>query len=301
MLKNTYLEEKLIYEGPISNVFKYYNKIKNESNAIKIFDKSHRKDFETEINTLKLFSENRKNINYFLEYFNIDDKYYIVYPYYEMTLYQFIIQNKLKINAIKYILYELIQPLKYIHNILESYHGDIKLDNVLVSSDLSKVKLIDFGSVSKNNTYHSKSFGTILFMAPEVLLLTDNITSKCDIWSFACLIYELITNDILFNYKEDRNILPEISQLNCIIDICGTAHGNINDVLLLSAKKDNIFVNKKYLHKGTPNSNTNEIIYNRIKKYNDNINITNIISSCIKINPSERPTIDELEEKILML
>ncbi len=220
-----------------------------------------------------------------------------MYPYYEITLHQFIIQNKLNINAIKYILYELIQPLKYIHNILESYHGDIKLDNVLVSSDLSKVKLIDFGSVSKNNTYHSKSFGTILFMAPEVLLLTDNITSKCDIWSFACLIYELITNDILFDYKEERNILPEISQLNCIIDICG----NINDVLLLSAKKDDILVNKNYLHKGTFNLNTNEIIYNRIKKYNDNINITNIISSCIKINPSERSTIDELEQQILML
>ncbi len=297
MLKNTYLKEKLVYKGPISNVFKYYNTNTNEIQAIKIFDESHKKDFETEINTLKLFSENRKNINYFLEYFNINDRYYIVYPYYEITLHQFIIQNKLNINAIKYILYELIQPLKYIHNILESYHGDIKLDNVLVSSDLSKVKLIDFGSVSKNNTYHSKSFGTILFMAPEVLLLTDNITSKCDIWSFACLIYELITNDILFDYKEERNILPEISQLNCIIDICG----NINDVLLLSAKKDDILVNKNYLHKGTFNLNTNEIIYNRIKKYNDNINITNIISSCIKINPSERSTIDELEQQILML
>ncbi len=25
MLKNTYLKEKLVYKGPISNVFKYYN------------------------------------------------------------------------------------------------------------------------------------------------------------------------------------------------------------------------------------------------------------------------------------
>jgi len=271
MLKNTYLEEKLIYKGPMSNVFKYYNKIKNESNAIKIFDKSHRKDFETEINTLKLFSENRKNINYFLEYFNIDDKYYIVYPYYEMTLQQFITHNKLKMKALKYIFYELIQPLKYIHNILDSYHGDIKSDNVLVSSDLSNIKLIDFGSVSKNNTCHSKWFGTKIFTAPEVLLLTDNITSKCDIWSFGCLIYELITCD-----------------------------------LLLSAKNDDILVNKKHLHKGNSNSNINETIYNRIKKHNNdinvlNINIINIISLCIKINPSERPTIDELEEKILML
>ncbi|CAI4059477.1 serine/threonine protein kinase PKH1 SKDI_04G6920 [Saccharomyces kudriavzevii IFO 1802] len=85
-------------------------------------------------------------------------------------------------------------------------HRDIKPENILLDKDM-KVKLTDFGTAKilpeqpSNNAdgkpcfdlyARSKSFvGTAEYVSPE--LLNDSYTdSRCDIWAFGCILYQMV-------------------------------------------------------------------------------------------------------------
>ncbi len=63
--------------------------------------------------------------------------------------------------------------------------------NVLVSDD-ERALITDFGLSSiVATTALTPGGGTTRFMAPELLIGNGKITESCDIWSFACLCYEV--------------------------------------------------------------------------------------------------------------
>ena len=315
MIKNIYKSESRIYIGTNSRVIKCYNNKQNEYNALKIFTEQNKNDFYNELKIINMFAPNIENINKFIEYFEFNNEYYIVYPYYELNLRSFLQSYKININMIKYILSEIIKPLKYIHNELDSFHGDIKTDNILVDPKNKKIKLIDFATVNKNDQIVGKHFGTLLFNAPEVILQSV-ITSKCDIWSFGCLMYEMLTNNILFDSVESdtnpsicvadnpqvrivstqnkdgcdkskvRNALlncaHHILQLKSIMKICG----NINEEIVPQDIE-------------LPTKCINEIIYDKLCEFNiRDKNLANIIGATVVIDPSKRPSINDLDEMI---
>lgn len=75
-------------------------------------------------------------------------------------------------------------------------HRDIKGGNILTTKD-GIVKLADFG-VATNLTESEKSnsiVGTPYWMAPEVIEISGQITSACDIWSLGCTVVELLTTN----------------------------------------------------------------------------------------------------------
>lgn len=73
-------------------------------------------------------------------------------------------------------------------------HRDIKGANILTTKD-GIVKLADFGVATKiNETEKSHSaVGTPYWMAPEVIEMSGQVTSACDIWSLGCTVLELLT------------------------------------------------------------------------------------------------------------
>jgi len=104
---------------------------------------------------------------------------------------------------------------------LRLVHTDLKPENILlVSSDYSKVpqgvcptkqrrvpnssriKLIDFGSATFENHYHSAIVSTRHYRAPEVILGLG-WTYPCDVWSVGCILVELLTGDALFQTHEN--------------------------------------------------------------------------------------------------
>ncbi len=280
MIKNIYKSESRIYIGTNSRVIKCYNNKQNEYNALKIFTEQNKNDFYNELKIINMFAPNIENINKFIEYFEFNNEYYIVYPYYELNLRSFLQSYKININIIKYILCEIIKPIKYIHNELNSFHGDIKTDNILVDPKNKKIKLIDFATVNKNNQIVGKHFGTLLFNAPEVILQSV-ITSKCDIWSFGCLMYEMLTNNILFD-SVDSDTNPSILQLKSIMKICG----NINEEIVPQDIE-------------LPTKCINEIIYDKLCEFNiRDKNLANIIGATVVIDPSKRPSINDLDKMI---
>ncbi|KAG9227134.1 hypothetical protein CCMSSC00406_0010238 [Pleurotus cornucopiae] len=82
--------------------------------------------------------------------------------------------------------------------------------------------LADFGCALPSKHHANCSITPILLRAPEVLLGGEWDT-PADIWSFGCLAYELITNEVLFRYRtlevfdltENENLLYQMMIFAC--------------------------------------------------------------------------------------
>lgn len=87
-------------------------------------------------------------------------------------------------------------------------HGDVKPDNILISSTLNTAKLGDFGSAvyspcSELTCY----FASRYYRAPEIILKSPAIGCEADMWSLGCTLYELYTAQVPFPGKNNNEML----------------------------------------------------------------------------------------------
>ncbi|KAL5763885.1 hypothetical protein ACOSP7_016247 [Xanthoceras sorbifolium] len=88
---------------------------------------------------------------------------------------------------------------------------------LLASVDL-KCKLVDFGNACWTYKQFTNDIQTRQYRCPEVLLGAKYSTSA-DLWSFACICFELVTGDVLFdphggeNYDRDEDHLALMMEL----------------------------------------------------------------------------------------
>ena len=118
-------------------------------------------------------------------------------------------KKKIELN-IKYIIIEdICLGLKKIHGKNVIYR-DLKPENLFIGKDY-KIKIGDFGSSKKLiGTLHAKTFaGTSNYMAPEIIK-GENYTNKVDIWSLGCIIYELCTLNLCFEYDSYKGLINKI-------------------------------------------------------------------------------------------
>lgn len=118
-----------------------------------------------------------------------DKDIYLVFEYMEINLHAVIRANILEEVHKKYILYQCIKALKYMHS-GDLLHRDMKPSNVLLNSDCH-VKLIDFGlarSVAdaeddkKDAPVLTDYVATRWYRAPEILLGSTRYTKGVDMW-----------------------------------------------------------------------------------------------------------------------
>jgi len=81
-------------------------------------------------------------------------------------------------------------------------HRDVKPDNVLVTAD-GTAKLADLGLVKEletdlNLTRTGRGLGTPHFMAPEQFRDAKNADARCDIYSLAATLYNMVTGELPF-------------------------------------------------------------------------------------------------------
>jgi len=140
---------------------------------------------------------------------------------------------------------QLTDALIYTHN-KKIIHRDIKPSNIFLTND-GKIKILDFGIAkiqdSISTTQTGTNIGTVLYMSPEQVKNSKNVTYKTDIYSLAVTFYHILLGKA--PYDETNSSTYDIQ--NQIVN------HELNLAILPDAWKKHLI---KYLNKD-PNSREN--------------------------------------------
>ena len=91
-----------------------------------------------------------------------------------------------------------------------SAHRQARQRRVLLDT---AIRLIDFGSATFDDEYHSKVVSTRHYRAPEIIL---NLpwSFPCDIWSVGCILVEFFTGDALFQTHDN---LEHLAMMEAVV------------------------------------------------------------------------------------
>lgn len=154
---------------------------------------------------------------------------------------------------------QLLIALDFLHN--KGYiHADIKIENILLTKKLEDIHttddihiiVSDFGSIveNKNDGFYSEHIQTLEYQAPEIPIGYP-ISEKIDIWSVACVFYEMLTGNYLFDVT-DRAVSETRSESSGSYYSEYSSHSNHSDHTYKDKGKDVIYG-------GNANDNNTEI------------------------------------------
>lgn len=83
-----------------------------------------------------------------------------------------------------------------------------------------KVKIVDYGNACWEHKHFTDDIQTRQYRAPEVLL-GSGYSSKADIWSLACLIFELATGDFLYDPHSGKDYDRDEDHLALMMELLG--------------------------------------------------------------------------------
>lgn len=207
---------KQIGNGAFGKVSLAQNRLTGHKVAIKIIDKSFIKDERTR---RKIFQEvfimkklNHRNIIRLLEVFESNKNVMIVLEYAGGgDLLQIIkARGRLTEDECRGIFYQVIEAVKACHS-MGIIHRDIKLDNILLTSDYTDIKLCDFGvsRFAKAGEKVNEQCGTPAYLAPEIIADLGYEPFYVDIWSMGVLLYAMLSASVPFKAKN----LPDLHKL----------------------------------------------------------------------------------------
>ena len=147
-------------------------------------------------------------------------------------------------------------------------HHDIKLENFLLKKR-SPIELIltDFETAEEINKYSTSFAGTIIYMAPEILLTSDHTHDyQADLWSLGVTLYGLFSHCHPFyidiNYSKDLDYVRNCILRNNLINPYGLIPDNVWECISAMLIKDpkqritveqalqlEVFKNMKYAEK----------------------------------------------------
>jgi serine/threonine protein kinase len=111
----------------------------------------------------------------------------------------------------------------------------------------TKVKVVDMGNACWTHKHFTEEIQTRQYRAPEVLVGAGYDT-PADIWSLGCIVFELLTGDLMFDPHSGKTWNREEDHLALIIELLG----NFPRSLLAEAKKSNEYFNRngelKHIH-----------------------------------------------------
>ncbi|KAK2616450.1 serine threonine protein kinase CMGC group [Conoideocrella luteorostrata] len=136
---------------------------------------------------------------------------------------------------------QLFTSVAFLHD-LNLIHTDLKPENILLRDDIyqtytynrkipsssttisrqasqrrvllnTEIRLIDFGSATFQDEYHSSVVSTRHYRAPEIILGLG-WSFPCDIWSIGCILVEFFTGDALFQTHDN---LEHLAMMEAVV------------------------------------------------------------------------------------
>jgi mitogen-activated protein kinase 15 len=138
-----------------------------------------------------------------------DKDLYLVFDLMECDLHFVIHEKRLTEQHRKYITYQLLKALKYLHS-AQLVHRDLKPSNLLINGSCL-LKVCDFGLVrSLANVFQdemvlTEEVATRWYRAPEVLLGSKLYGCEADLWSAGCIIGEMLHGKPMFTGNSTLN------------------------------------------------------------------------------------------------
>ncbi|CAD5227072.1 unnamed protein product [Bursaphelenchus xylophilus] len=128
-------------------------------------------------------------------------------------------------DHIKYIIYQLLRALKYLHS-ADVIHRDLKPSNLALTEecDLTVVDFCLARTLSNNDVGLTAYVISRWYRSPEVIYWNHvSYNFKADVWSVGCILSELFTGKVVFKGSE------AIEQYRLIVNLCGSPDAELMD------------------------------------------------------------------------
>ena len=234
---------KVLGKGSFGQVLKAFDHKTQQHVALKMVrnEKRFHKQAVEEIRILehlrKQDREGNHNIVHLMEHFNFRNHVCITFELLSMNLYELIKKNKFQGFSIALV-------RKFAHSILmcldmlyrnRIIHCDLKPENILLKQPgRSGIKVIDFGSSCYDHQRVYTYIQSRFYRAPEVIL-GGKYGMAIDMWSFGCILAELLTGYPLFPGEDEGD------QLATMMEVLGEPPQKLLD----SCKRQRMFFSSK--------------------------------------------------------
>ncbi|KAK9314030.1 kinase-like domain-containing protein [Lipomyces starkeyi] len=228
-LTTRYKITKLLGQGTFGKVVAAYDKQNRTHCAIKIIRavQKYRDASKIELRVLETLSmHDQYNVNrciHLRDCFDYRNHICIVTDLLSISVFDFLKSNDFvpfPASHIQRFAKQLLTSVNFLHE-LNLIHTDLKPENILLvdnsfdtypfdrrACEIRKVlrdttiHLIDFGSATFQDEYHSSVVSTRHYRAPEIIL-GMGWSFPCDMWSIGCILVEFLTGEALFQTHDN--------------------------------------------------------------------------------------------------
>jgi len=149
------------------------------------------------------------------------------------------------------------------------------------------IKIADLGNACWTHEHFTDDVQTRQYRAPEVIL-GARYDQLIDVWSVACIVFELLTGDLLFEPKAGRSFDKNDDHLAQISEL----FGKIPKALALSGKHSNSFFTPEGELKAIKNLKMwflKDVLREKYKFADvEAVQIADFLTPMLKVNPLER-------------
>jgi serine/threonine protein kinase len=203
MEHHNYHFKEIVGKGGMSTVYLGEHKTLLKPVAIKVLNKEYIHNINIRNRFLEearnMFSMSHHNIVRSTDLIDQDDMVAFVMEYVTGKTIKQLLEEKAQLtnDEIATIFKQILNAVGYIHT-QGLVHRDIKPSNFLLNENW-ELKLMDFG-IAKNNNLDNSDFtntalnmGTTMYMSPEQIRSTKDVTAQSDIYSLGVLLWQMVT------------------------------------------------------------------------------------------------------------
>ena len=294
-IKKRFTLQKKVGQGAYGVVFKAIDKKTKEQVALKKLFGAFQDDVDSQrtFREVMLLQELNGHDN-IIRLLNVikaenDLDLYLVFDYMEADLFNVIRANILQDIHKKFIIYQTLKALKFIHS-ADIIHRDLKPSNIFINSDCH-VKLGDFG-LARTLDNNPKLDGVVTdyvatrwYRAPEMILAAQKYGKPIDMWSVGCILYELLVGTPLLPGKSTKDMIRMMFGVTGFPD--RKEYNEVKKECRIQIEYDDLLQEKIKKKKN---------ILQMVQGYTHDDVAIDLLLKCLQFNPKKRLTAEEALE-----